>query len=217
MCEHEKAYAKLQITLRSTQDDTERYRTATLHYFEDTLAWLKVRGNKKPFEATGHFPIRAGYDTFGKERYIALVVNPVDRGKFYFTFVTDGSRAASFIDWDDNLRAEHVFYVLVLQYDPSDMGPPHPSIPEDALDQTGPVYWTYSEFEEEIKESSEDGNSEGELPNFYIVEFATEVRTDGIHRLRPLPTARSAFRRLEDLPSGLSTFLESLPQFPSQS
>ncbi len=45
-----------------------------VHDFQGSLVfWLGVHGAEHPFDSTGHFPVLAGYDTSGREIFVARV------------------------------------------------------------------------------------------------------------------------------------------------
>lgn len=128
----------------SESDDDYRFVMHFLHE-DDTFMlccssksglWLEVNGSEHPFNATGHFPVLAGYSTSGKELYVArLCFNS-------YTYVSDGARSV----WNYACRAaEYRFQVLVLRHNPCDVGPQ--MVPKGAKFQTGPVYWIHDEDE----------------------------------------------------------------------
>ncbi len=95
----------------------------TMSLSGDAVLWLSVNGDDAPFDATGHYPILAGYDSSGNPLFVAAV-----RIEFlcYFAPVTEG---ASTLTYQDELGDEHVshdFFVLALRHDPFDTSPPYP-------------------------------------------------------------------------------------------
>ncbi len=112
----------------------------TMSLSGDAVLWLSVNGDDAPFDATGHYPILAGYDSSENPLYVAAV-----RLEFlcYFAPVAEG---ASTLTYQDELGDEHVshdFFVLALRHDPSDLAgtPPNPRILGGAMDQSGPLFW----------------------------------------------------------------------------
>lgn len=110
---------------------------------QETL-WLRVLGEEHPFDSKGHFPVLAGYDTSGRELYIA---RSWDGESAYYTYVSDGDMCISFIRDDGKWTTASRFFVLVLKHDPCDVGVPE--IPEGAKFQTGPVYWVQADDDDE--------------------------------------------------------------------
>lgn len=100
--------------------------------------WLEIRGDEHPLDITGHFPVLAGYDTYGNEIYLANVHSPTE--SFYcLTYVSQGAQNVSVTIPNGKTLSFSRFRVLVLRYDPCDVGVQ--GIPKDAKFQTGPVYW----------------------------------------------------------------------------
>ncbi len=104
----------------------------------DVVLWLRIDGYKSPFDATGHYPILAGYGQHGEALYIAAA--EVD-GIYYFTCVEDGARAAKYTDEMGDKHITDKFLILALRHDPSDVSPPYPRTSTGAMDPTGPLHW----------------------------------------------------------------------------
>ncbi|KLO08844.1 hypothetical protein SCHPADRAFT_931543 [Schizopora paradoxa] len=101
------------------------------------LAYIGV-GKADSFEATGHFPILAGYDESGR----ALFCAEGDRSvSWRWTSVLDRSSIAIFKDVFGEQRASQRFKVLGLRFDPSDIKEDSASDFEGAKDPTGPLHW----------------------------------------------------------------------------
>ncbi len=103
-----------------------------------TVVCLSVVGQDLLFDATGHYPILAGYDDAGEPLYIAVV--RVDL-LWHFTTVRDG---ASIVFYSDEVGQTHMvenFFVLALRHDPCDSPAPYPRARKGAMDPTGPVSW----------------------------------------------------------------------------
>ncbi|KLO07253.1 hypothetical protein SCHPADRAFT_945439 [Schizopora paradoxa] len=91
------------------------------------------------FDATGHFPIFAGYDESDRALYVAEVYKGHSR---YLARVLDGSSSAVFLDEQGVSHSSDTFAVLVLQEDPIDYreGNTYCGL-EGAMDPTGPLHW----------------------------------------------------------------------------
>jgi len=118
--------------------EMEQLDVDTMSLRGDAVLWLSVNGDDAPFDATGHYPILAGYDSSGNPLFVAAV-----RIEFlcYFAPVAEG---ASTLTYQDELGDEHVshgFFVLALRHNPSDISPPYPRARAGAMDPTGPLYW----------------------------------------------------------------------------
>ncbi len=83
-------------------------------------------------------PVLAGLDPTGEPLYIAINFRPGHHFQI-FTCIKNGASHATFIDEKGETEIVDEFYVLVLRYDPVDSNPT--SVPERAMDPTGPVFW----------------------------------------------------------------------------
>jgi len=110
---------------------------------EGTTMWhsLPEQGHMngaKSYNPTGHYPILAGFDSCGKEVYVArdseVSEDPV-------ACVTSGDSTIQFEGWNGKPMKSSSFWVLGLRQNPSDMYPPYPCAPEGAVDSTGPLHW----------------------------------------------------------------------------
>ncbi len=82
-----------------------------------------VDGVEHPFDATCHFPVLAGYDTSGREIFVARAFfNDIGWPGFSYSYVCDGARSVSIIDKDGKRRTTSRFDVMVLRHDPCDVG-----------------------------------------------------------------------------------------------
>ncbi len=126
------------------------------------VLWLRINGDEHPFDATGHFPVLAGYNASGREMYIARIWVDNHDVPSVFTYVVDGARNVSFLGRDGRRRTARRFDVLVLRHDPLDVGVLE--IPEGAKLQTGPVYWIR---EDEDDDSDSDAYSEASSDSYF--------------------------------------------------
>lgn len=140
------------------------------------MLWLQVHGDEHPFNGAGHFPVLAGYDSSGREIYVARIRNDDHDVPYIFTCVSEGARNASIIGRDGRTRIARHFEVLVLRHDPCDVGVQE--IPEGAKLQTGPVYWICVEGSDSDAASSVDSEMSLELELEYL-QF--EVDPDIVH------------------------------------
>ncbi len=94
-----------------------------VHDFQGSLVfWLGVHGAEHPFDSTGHFPVLAGYDTSGREIFVARAfLSDNGRAGYSYSYVCDGARSMSIIGEDGKRRTTSQFYVLVLRHDPCDV------------------------------------------------------------------------------------------------
>lgn len=157
--------------------------------FSQFCVWFKVDGDQQPLDVTGHFPILAGFDAFGKEIYVA-------QAGFLWTYVSDGARNVSIADRDGKVKLFSQFELLVLRHDPLDIV--FNDIPAGAKYQTGPVYWLHDERpNEDIWDATDflwDTESEPDresLPGGRIEEIV------GIEGCDPVPSRDSQEDRFE--------------------
>lgn len=117
----------------------------------DDVLFIQVNGREKAFDVTGHYPVLAENNAPGEEKYIAWVCETcptLTRPACYiFIAIGNGTKAVTYTDHDGKEKSSHIFNVMVLRRDPSDALPPYPSIPKDAIDPTGPLYWIPVEFD----------------------------------------------------------------------
>ncbi|KLO15818.1 hypothetical protein SCHPADRAFT_244650 [Schizopora paradoxa] len=105
----------------------------------DEILSINVDGRIKPFDTTGHRPILAGYDSLGRAHYLAVV--RFKASEFVFTSVMDGGSTVQYAD-AAGIHVTYNFKVVMLRHDPCDLPSHSRRISIDALDQTGPLYWT---------------------------------------------------------------------------
>jgi len=122
-------------------------------HWKRPILWLQVHGAEHPFDSTGHFPVLAGYDTSGREIFVARAFCS-DISWAEFCYVCDGARSVSIIGEDGKRRTTSRFDVMVLRHDPCDVGM---EILAGAKFQTGPVFWMR---EEDLHSSSQGLDSE---------------------------------------------------------
>ncbi len=88
------------------------------------------------FDVTGHYPILAGLDSrTGGPLYVAQH-NELNS---MLTCVKNGASHATFINADGRTETVNEFRVPVLRHDPVNLD--SISVPEGAMDPTGPVFW----------------------------------------------------------------------------
>ncbi|KLO11851.1 hypothetical protein SCHPADRAFT_941681 [Schizopora paradoxa] len=131
----------------------------------EQVSFIKVEGDEKAFDVTGHYPVLVESNCPGKERYAAFVspiygdqawafkTSDIPNQIHIITAVENGARFATFTNFDGETKTNSIFYVMVLRYDPSDASPPYLSIPKNAVDPTGPLYWV----SEEVHTRNESG------------------------------------------------------------
>ncbi|KLO07531.1 hypothetical protein SCHPADRAFT_1001605 [Schizopora paradoxa] len=123
---------------------------ATHRVFVDTMLITKSTvmitcvNADETFDATGHYPLLAGYNSNDEALFVALK-DPLEPR--VFTCIKDGASYAEFRKRSGETEIARAFYVLVLRYDPVDFEPEKNSkrgigvAPEGAMDPTGPVFW----------------------------------------------------------------------------
>ncbi len=112
----------------------------------ESVVFIRVNGLEKPFDATGHYPILAGYDTSGNPLYrrkLSMLVRPqrpqrLGREHKYYACVPNGASSAKFVGFNGGEFTSHKFYVLALRYNPCDRDPHFPPACTSAIDPTGP-------------------------------------------------------------------------------
>jgi len=127
---------------------------------ESLVLWLRVDGVEHPFDSTGHFPVLAGYDTSGREIFVAQAFfksSDSDWPACAFSYVCDGACSVSAIRWDGKRRTTSRFDVMVLRHDPCVV---RMAIPAGAKFQTGPVFWMGKEDHRSYLNSNIDSMSE---------------------------------------------------------
>jgi len=136
-----------------------------------TVVCLSVVGQDLPFEATGHYPILAGYDDTGEPLYVAVV--RVDL-LWHFTTVRDGTSIVFYSDEVGQTHMAEKFIVLALRHDPCDSPVPYPRARKGAMDPTGPVFWLRF-WPEKDPEYFEDARlTDDHLLESFLDEFAAE-------------------------------------------
>jgi len=153
---------------------------------KDMVVCIDVDGRKKPFDATGHYPIfvQIGRSSKGDPEpfYVARVKRHGRLGSYdselLYTQVTDGTSSATCIlkpysAYGKMFRTAK-FQVLVLRHDPIDH-PPTCSV-EGAIDPTGPFFWKniYQAGDEESLEMA----LERELSRTYHGEGESDAGSD---------------------------------------
>ncbi|KLO11883.1 hypothetical protein SCHPADRAFT_891252 [Schizopora paradoxa] len=118
----------------------------------DRVSFIEVDVEHKPLDLSGHFPVFAEHVGPGEEKYVALVSDRVSQDvdssglpsiieHNIFIAIENGARIAKFNSCCGQTKTTTTFYMMVLRHDPMDALPPYPSIPKDAADPTGPLYW----------------------------------------------------------------------------
>jgi len=153
--------------------------------------WLRVDGVEHPFDATGHFPVLAGYDTSGREIFVARAFFG-DTNQPKFCYVCDGACSVSIVGKDGRGRTTSRFDVMVLRHDPCDVGV---EVPEGAKFQTGPVFWMRKEKRHSfLKESESKTHSsfENRVSEFDSADSSSTDSEDGyedeLESTYPAPT-----------------------------
>jgi len=141
-------FRKIQVPLGKVfgKDSREDLSVDVMMIEAQSVACVGVDGKRNPFDATGHYPLLAGYDTCGRARYLAMAVNMslIDSSgieTYYFSCVAEGESTMTFFDEDGEMHVTQEFSILVLCHDPSDLHQPFPLGHERAMDQTGPLFW----------------------------------------------------------------------------
>jgi len=112
--------------------------TMLLHVNGHAVTCLSVDGLEARFDSTGHFPILAGYDTYGQQLYVAAI----RRGLlWHFTRIKEGVSTATYADEIGKTQTTPKFFVLALRYDPCSFMSPYPRAHKGAMDPTGPLFW----------------------------------------------------------------------------
>lgn len=146
-----------------------------IYRFRGLVFWLRVHGDEHPFDVTGHYPVLAGYDSVGREIFIARVDEELN-----YVYVADGARSVSIVDEDDERITFSEFDVLVLRHDPSDHRAQ--AIPEGAKFQTGPVYWIHEMDDDTSLDSDSDSDVEDRhamlSPDDSSIDLLEEVRVE---------------------------------------
>lgn len=114
----------------------------------DDVLCINVDGQEKPFDATGHRPILAGYDSLGRAHYVAVV--RFKATEFVFTSVMGGGSSVRYTD-GAGTHVTYNFKVIVLRHDPCDFHPFYTCIPSGAIDPTGHLVWRKDHFVEKIR------------------------------------------------------------------
>ncbi|KLO08846.1 hypothetical protein SCHPADRAFT_981263 [Schizopora paradoxa] len=105
----------------------------------DDLMEIQV-GEADTFDATGHYPILAGYDETGRAgraHFCARIGSDPEN----WTCVPEGSSIASFTDAKGEIQDSPKFRVLVLRFDPSDTLEDSARNVEGIKNPTGPLHW----------------------------------------------------------------------------
>ncbi len=135
----------------------------------DTIMTILVEAGET-FDVTGHYPVLAGLDPTGEPLYIAIIDRPWHHYQI-FACIKDGTSHATFINEDGESETVECFHVLVLRHDPVNLFPT--SVPEGAMDPTGPLFWLESW-----------PNKDPSLPNNpYLTEIEDEL--DWIFKEKP--------------------------------
>ncbi|KLO13893.1 hypothetical protein SCHPADRAFT_940000 [Schizopora paradoxa] len=175
----------------------------------DDVFFLEVYGHSSPFDATGHYPILAGFNSEdeSEELYTAIVFyDDADDGdavlsKKCLVHVGDGARVVSYVDGKGNQRKTDRFFVMVLRYDPSDREYRHRDIPSSAVFQTGPAYWL--EARRTVVDGAKDNSNicEDESEDVDVEENRDEVRCDDeVFEEEERPSAESSsYQTLEEV------------------
>jgi len=168
--------------------------------FINTL-WIHILGDEHPFDVTGHFPVLAGYDSSGRELYIARVW--VSNSTWHtYTYVSDGARSISFLHDDGKWRTADRFSVLVLRHDPCDVGVQ--AIPPNAKFQTGPAYWIREG--DDNSDSDSDSEVDSEMSSVSGSDSAFDVEERFVE-LGPDASSSNSLEEAED--DGLRNLMES--------
>lgn len=111
-----------------------------MQWKDGCILWLKY-DSEQSFVAAGHLAILVHTNQKGTKEFLARV--PSRRWDDYlYTTVSEGASSVTFRDEGGELVRSDAFEVMVLRYDPEDILPFCEPVPEDALDVTGPFYWT---------------------------------------------------------------------------
>ncbi len=105
--------------IRLTLEEAGMHKDDSL-FVDGLVLWLRVDGVEHPFDSTGHFPVLAGYDTSGREIFVARA-SFGDVRWMEFCYVCDGVRSVSIICRDGKRRTTSRFKVMVLKHDPCDV------------------------------------------------------------------------------------------------
>ncbi len=155
-----------------------------MHLTKNTvmIIWVELEAGET-FDVTGHYPVLAGLDSTGEPLYIAINDIPSQHLQT-FTCIKNGASHATFIDENGETETVNEFYVLVLRHNPVNFNPT--SVPEGAMDPTGPVFWLNCWPKKDPSLSEDLENLELETDQFIdsVIEVSTrwvgsgfEVRT----------------------------------------
>lgn len=112
----------------------------------DTTIWIYVNGRERPFDATGHYPIFAGFSASGESYYVALAeAKGGDSEPVSFIAACVANKATA-VTWTNHLGETELsqrFYIAVLRRDPVDFPPQGNSSVNNRrrIDPTGPLFW----------------------------------------------------------------------------